>query len=121
MNIWLIFYTYGGSHYSLSSIYTMEIPFVIAIQGVPRKYLVSYMSFFGGGGSIVTQTSFIMLIFLLFSDQISGGQKSLRGENCLRWRPLSPSPPPRGRNPVLPFEKESKSSLLLQCFTIFRF
>ena len=25
-------------HYSLSSIYTIEIPFVIDIQGVPKKY-----------------------------------------------------------------------------------
>ena len=33
------------------------------------------------------QISFVMLIFLLFSDQISGAQKSPRGVNCLRGRP----------------------------------
>ena len=38
---------------------------------------------------------FYMLIFLLFSDQISGGN-SLRGVNCLRGRSL---PPPCGRKP----------------------
>ena len=42
------------------------------------------------------QISFVMLIFLLFSDQISeGGQKSPRGANCLSGRPH----PPRGRKP----------------------
>ena len=38
---------------------------------------------FQGGGqakSIVIQISFVMLIFLLFSDQISGALESLRGE-----------------------------------------
>ena len=40
---------------------------------------------FGGGGakSIVMKISFVMLIFLLFSDQISGGQKSPKGEGKL--------------------------------------
>ena len=37
--------------------------------------------FFQGGESIVMQISFVML---LFSDQISGGGKSLQGANCLR-------------------------------------
>ena len=46
-----------------------------------------------GGKSIVMQFSFVLLIFLLFSNQISGWQKSLRGENCLRGRPLRPLPP----------------------------
>ena len=36
---------------------------------------------FRGAKSIVMQISFVMLIFLLFSDQISGG-KSPRGVNC---------------------------------------
>ena len=44
--------------------------------------------FFGGGESIVRQISFVMPIFLLFSDQISGGGKSLwGGGNCLRGAP----------------------------------
>ena len=42
------------------------------------------------------QISFVMLIILLFSDQISGGQKSPWGENFLGGRP----PPPRGRKPA---------------------
>ena len=49
--------------------------------------------FFRGGGakSIVMQISVVMLIFLLFSDQISGGrQKSLRGRPCLPpWKKAS--------------------------------
>ena len=38
------------------------------------------------------QISFVMLIFLLFSDQFQGEQKSLRGANCLRG--VSPTCPP---------------------------
>ena len=37
-----------------------------------------------GAKSIVMQISFVMLIFLLFSDPNFRGQKSLRGANCLR-------------------------------------
>ena len=37
------------------------------------------------------QISFVMLIFLLFSDQILWGQKSLSGENCLKGAPPSPA------------------------------
>ena len=36
-----------------------------------------FQEFFRGGESIVMQISIVMLIFLLFSDQISGGGKSL--------------------------------------------
>ena len=43
------------------------------------------------------QISFVMPIFLLFLDQISGGGKSLRGENCLRGAP----PALCGRKPEL--------------------
>ena len=44
----------------------------------------------GGAKSIVTQLSFVMLIFLLFSDQISGGKL-----------PQGGAPLPRcGRKPV---------------------
>ena len=43
---------------------------------------LSSRNFFMGAKSIVMQISFVLLIFLLFSDQISGGQKSLRGANC---------------------------------------
>ena len=42
--------------------------------------------FSGVAKSIVMQIYFVMLIFLLFSDQISGG-KSLRGASCLRGAP----------------------------------
>ena len=35
--------------------------------------------FFSGAKSIVMQISFVMLIFLLFSDQISGGTKVSEG------------------------------------------
>ena len=43
------------------------------------------------------QISFVMLIFLLFSDQISRRGKSLQGANCLRRGcPLAPC----GRKPV---------------------
>ena len=39
----------------------------------------------GGAKFIVTQISFVMLIFLLFSEQISEGTKFSEGEaNCLR-------------------------------------
>ena len=39
------------------------------------------------------QFSFVLLLFLLFSDEISGEQKSPRGENCLRGHPaVSPQP-----------------------------
>ena len=46
---------------------------------------LSSREFFRGAKSIVMQIYFVMLTFLLFSDQISGEQKSLRGgANCLR-------------------------------------
>ena len=52
------------------------------------EYSGFFQEFFQGAKSIVMQICFVMLIFLLFSEQISGG--SLRGEaNC-----------PRGRTPV---------------------
>ena len=44
------------------------------------------MEIFQGAKSIVIQISIVMLIFLLFLDQMLGGQKSLSG-NCLRGRP----------------------------------
>ena len=57
-------------------------------------YWLSSRNFFHGGAkSIVMQISFVMLIFLLFSDQISGGTKSVR-EGGL----------PQGRPPALPVE-----------------
>ena len=43
--------------------------------------------FSGGAKSIVMQISFVMPIFLLFLDQISGGAKVSEGANCLRGRP----------------------------------
>ena len=43
------------------------------------------------------QISIFMPIFLLFSDQISGGQEPLRGATCLRERP------PCGRKPAVPW------------------
>ena len=53
--------------------------------------LTFFQEFFQGAKSIVMQISFVMLIFLLFSDQILGGEVS-EGENCL--------PAPCGRKPV---------------------
>ena len=48
------------------------------------------------------QISFVMLSFLLFPDQISGGQKSLRGANCLR----------RGVAPCLLWKKARRGTYL---------
>ena len=45
------------------------------------------------------QISFVMLIFLLFLDQISGGQKSLRGQTALGGGGAPPAPL-CGRKPV---------------------
>ena len=53
--------------------------------------------FSGGDKSIAMQISFVMLIFLLFSDQILGGQKSPRGGKLPQvGRPLAPC----GRKPT---------------------
>ena len=55
---------------------------------------LSPRNFFGGGTkSIVRQISFVMLIFLLFSDQISGGRSLRGGANWFRGRPCPPPPP----------------------------
>ena len=45
--------------------------------------------FFRGAKSTVMQISFVMLILILFSEQILGG-KRLRGGTCLRGRSLPP-------------------------------
>ena len=47
---------------------------------------------FSGGGakSIVMQVSFVVLIFLLFSNQISGGAKSPRGVTASGGAPCPP-------------------------------
>ena len=42
---------------------------------------------FFGGGSIVMQISFVMLIFLLFSTQFFWGRGKFPGANCLREKP----------------------------------
>ena len=53
---------------------------------------LSSRDFFQGANSIVMEIYFVMLMFLLFLDQISeGGQKPLRGENCVKGD--APSPP----------------------------
>ena len=54
--------------------------------------LAFFQEFFQGGKSIVMQISFVML---LFSDQISGGGKSLQGQTASGGVPL----PPCGRKP----------------------
>ena len=51
------------------------------------NWLSSRNFFQGKAKSTVMQISFVMLIFLLFSDQISGGDKSLWGGNCLGSAP----------------------------------
>ena len=61
-----------------------------------HDWLSSRNFFREGAKSIVMQIYFVMLIFLLFSDQISGAAKCPRGENYLRGRPLSPC----GRKPA---------------------
>ena len=49
--------------------------------------LAFFQEFFSGGEYIVVQISFVMLIFLLYSDQISGRGKSLRGASP--WKKAS--------------------------------
>ena len=61
--------------------------FTILIQNVPSvqkltqndfEYMLSSRNFFQGGGtSTVMQISFVMLIFLLFTDQILGGRRKI--------------------------------------------
>ena len=46
-----------------------------------HAYLAFFQEFFQAAKSIVMQISFVMLIFLLFLDQISGG-KSPRGQTA---------------------------------------
>ena len=53
--------------------------------------------FSGWTKSIVMQISFVMLIFLLFSDQISRGRSLRGGQTASVGRPLPSSP--RGRKP----------------------
>ena len=49
------------------------------MTNVLARHLAGFLlGLFFGGESIVMQISFVMLIFLLFLDQISGRQKSLR-------------------------------------------
>ena len=47
---------------------------------------------FSGRQNLLLCKFFVMLTFLLFSDQISGGQKSPRGANCLRGAPCERKP-----------------------------
>ena len=54
-------------------------------------HILAFFQQFRGAKSIVMQISFVMLIFLLFSDQISGGQTASGGV---------PLPPPCGRKPA---------------------
>ena len=69
-------------------------------------FWLSSRNFFGG-------ESIVMLISLLFSYQISGGQKSLRRGNLPQGAPC-PFPPPHGRKPVLRVSLlAAKPSLLL--------
>ena len=56
--------------------------------------------FSGGAKSIVMQISFVMLIFLLFSDQISGGGKVSEGQTASGGHPL----PSCGRKPGFPLK-----------------
>ena len=46
---------------------------------LPNHCWLSSRNFFRGAKSVVMQIYVVMLIFLLFLDQISGGQKSPRG------------------------------------------
>ena len=51
---------------------------------------LSSRNFFWGAKSIVMQISFVMLIFLLFSDQISGGKVSEGGKLPQEGAPCPP-------------------------------
>ena len=54
----------------------------------PPGFLAGLFSGGGGAKSIVAQISFVMVIFLLFSDQIAGGGKVSEGwANCLSRAP----------------------------------
>ena len=65
-----------------------------------RNHLAFFQEFFSGGGKIYCYVNFfVMLISLLFSDQISGGKVS-EGANCLRGAP----PAPCGRKPDTDFK-----------------
>ena len=71
---------------------------------------------FSSGQNLLLCKCLFMLIFLLFSDQISGGQKSPRGANCLRGRP----PAPRWKKASLS-DKFSSKVLLIRRFEIYTF
>ena len=88
---WIIGYCYinltnfGLKSYLLAVIVTADAGFLPGI--------------FSRGTKSIMKISFVVLFFLLFSDQILGGCKSLRGgqtakrrANCLRGRPTAPSP-----------------------------
>ena len=55
---------------------------------VYQQFWLSSRNLFRGAKSIVMQISFVMLIFLLFSDQISGGAKVSEGGTASGGRPL---------------------------------
>ena len=52
--------------------------------------LAFFQEFFSRGEFIVMQISFVMLFFLLFSDQISGGAKVSEGKTASGAAPLPP-------------------------------
>ena len=70
------------------------------------KDLAFFQEFFQGAKSIVMQISFIMLIFLLFSDQILGGAKVSEGSKLLE----KGAPPP----PFYPVEESQKMNFTQQ-------
>ena len=52
-------------------------------RGILAVILAFFQDFFQGATSIVIQISIVLLIFLLFSDQISGGGEFLREDKPL--------------------------------------
>ena len=70
----------------------------IHVHLLNKETWLSSKNLFQGENLLFIQIFFVMLTFLLFSNQISG-QKSLTGANCLRGAPPA-LPPPGGRKPT---------------------
>ena len=80
-----------SSQKSLQSNTSIQCRRIFISLGWHGKSWLSSRNFFRGAKSIVMHISFVMLILLLFLDQISGGrQKSPRGQTVSGGRPLPP-------------------------------
>ena len=81
--------TFVGIKIHLRAIGTVNVCFECFENTI--VFSLAFFQEFFEGESIVMHISFVMLIFLLFSDEILGGQKSLMGANCFKEVPCSPS------------------------------